>query len=261
MWKFDWLAAMAAFMLVAAPVAEAQSRLATNASLSVEAIKLQSASEKLLTLEQEQRAARDRERNFAMQGAALGVAGGAVAGAAIACVGAALQGRRCNEDTMIAGAVPGAVAGGVYGHQKGKQVARTQNVAAARENEIKRRLQIAAKQLDTARLARQQAERVAAQNVAKLKQMRAAVLAGKASKQQLQIARADANADAKQIRAAAAAMGGGANSLRSSSQATQAQSRSEAQSLQNAQGHMTNEQARTTTQYNTLVKAINASAL
>ena len=254
-------AAMAAVLIVAAPAAQAQSRLATNASLSVEAIRLQSASEKLLTLEQEQNAARKREADYAVQGAVLGGVAGAATGVALACGVAALQGRRCDENTMIAGGATGAVVGGTYGHQKGKQVARTQNDAAKRENEIKRRLQIAGKQLDTARAARAQAEKVAAMNIARLKQTRAAVAAGKASKKQLQVARADATANSQQIRTAAATMGSGAGSLASDRKASAAQSKSQSQSLQNARATMTNEQAKTTKSYNALVKAINKSAL
>ncbi|MBB5222827.1 hypothetical protein HNP73_002763 [Amaricoccus macauensis] len=237
------------------------SRLASNSSLSVEAIHLQSASEKLLTLEQQQVAARDRERSFAVQGTLVGGVLGAGLGAGLACGIEALRGRECSDGEMIAGGVGGAAVGGKIGYDKGTQVARDQNAAADRENEIRRRLQVAGEQLSTARTARISAEKVAAQNIARLRQMQAAVAAGTASKEQLMMARADASADAQQIHAAAAAMGSGAGSLASSSKATAAQSPSQAGSLQNAQHTMTAEQSKTAAQYNVLIEAINNSAL
>lgn len=256
------LTAVAVAFLAFAPAAEAQSKLATNASLSVEAIRLQSQSEKLLTLEQEQKAASKREADFAVQGAVIGAGVGAVGGAALACGLASLQGRKCDESVLIPGAVAGGVAGGVYGNQKGKDVAKRQNLAAKRENEMKRRLQIASKQLDTARTARKYAEAVAVQNQRKLARLKAEVKAGRAPKQALQIARADATADARQVKLAAAAIGGGANSLSNvNRQQGSAQSAAEAKNLANARASMTQEQAKTTAQYNALVKAINNSAL
>lgn len=264
--KFIRIAAVLAALSVALsglpPAAFAQSRLATNASLSVEAIRLQSQSEKLMTLEQEQRAARKRESDFAVQGTMIGAGVGAAGGAALACGIAALSGRKCDEQVLIGGAVAGGVAGGIYGNQKGKEVAQKQNLAAKRENEMKRRLQIASKQLDTARTARKYAEAVAVQNQRKLAKLKAEVKAGRASKQQLAIARADATADAQQIKLAAAAMGGSANSLTNASkQQTSSQSAAEAKNLSNAQKTLTVEQKKTMAQHNALVKAINQSAL
>lgn len=256
------LAAMLVSLPALPPAAFAQSRLATNASLSVEAIKLQSQSERLMSLAEEQRAARKREADFAVQGTVIGAGVGAAGGAALACGLAALSGRKCDDQVLIGGAVAGGVAGGVYGNRKGTETAQRQNNAAARENEMKRRLQIASKQLDTARTARQYAEAVAVQNQRKLAKLKAEVRAGRASRQQLAIARADATADAKQIKLAAAAMGGSAESLgNTNKQQTTAQSAAERKNLGNAQKTLTAEQKKTMAQHNALVKAINQSAL
>lgn len=229
------------------PATTAPSRLATNASLSAEAIQLQSASERLLTLEELQNAAGDRERSYAMQGAVLGGVGGAALGVGVACGMAALQGREYDENTMIVAGVGRAAAGGANGYRTGREVAQTQSHAAARETELKRRLQIAGQQLDTARQARRDAEAVVAENQRKLASPKAEVAAGRASKEQLDIARADARADADQIRAAVSSMGGSAASLSSDPSVAQTQSASQA-SLRNAQAALTREQQLTTNQ-------------
>ena len=235
--------------------------LATNGSMSVEAIRLQSSSEKLLSLEQEQEAARKRLADYGVQGAAIGAVAGAAAGAGLACLAQQLQNRDCEGAALAAGAAVGGVAGGVYGNTKGKDVARTQNTAASKENAIKRRLQVASQQLDTARLARRQAEAVAAQNQRNLAKLKADVAAGRATKAQLQMAREDARADANQVRKAAANMGSGAKSLDSGGKAGQVQSASQTKTLNNASAQMQQEQAKTTAQYNALVQAISNSAL
>lgn len=235
--------------------------MATNGSLSVEAIRLQASSEKLLTLEQEQEAARKRLANYGVQGAAIGAAVGAAAGAGLACLTQRMAGGDCDATTMAVGATAGGVAGGVYGNKKGKDVAQAQNEAAGKENAIKRRLQVASQQLDTARTARQQAEQVAALNQKKLARLKADVAAGKATRGQLEMARADAKADANQIRKASASMGSSAGSLGSNDGAAQAQGASRTKTLNNASATMQQEQARTNAQYNALVTAINESAL
>lgn len=235
--------------------------MATNGSLSVEAIRLQASSEKLLTLEQEQEAARKRLANYGVQGAAIGAAVGAAAGAGLACLTQRMAGGDCDATTMAVGATAGGVAGGVYGNKKGKDVAQAQNEAAGKENAIKRRLQVASQQLDTARTARQQAEQVAALNQKKLARLKADVAAGRASRSQLEMARADAKADANQIRKASASMGSSAGSLGSNDGAAQAQGASRTKTLNNASATMQQEQARTNAQYNALVTAINEFAL
>ena len=58
----------------------AVTKLATQGNLSPDAIRLQTMSVQLLTLEQEQQAAKDRSASFAAQGTGLGIAGGAIAG-------------------------------------------------------------------------------------------------------------------------------------------------------------------------------------
>lgn len=265
--KFNWVIALAAALSLSLPIAPAaapakpRNQLATNASLSVEAIKLQSQSEKLLTLEQEQRAARKRESDFAMQGRVIGAGLGAGLGAAAACGFKAAQGRKCDKGDMIAGGIGGGLIGQEIGGRKGEGVAKKQNLAAERENEMKRRLQIASKQLDTARTARKYAEAVAVKNQRKLAKLKAEVKAGRASKQQLAIARADAIADAQQVKAASTAMGSGAASLSNASK-QKAKSQSAAdKNLGNAQASMVAEAKKTDAQYNALVKAINQSAL
>jgi hypothetical protein len=165
--------------------------LATQANLSPDAIRLQSAEQRLLSLAEEQRAAADRVQSFAIQGGALGALGGAVTG----YLGCTLA--NCDSNQRNAAAVAGAVGGGVFGANAGANQARRQNTEAARENAIRRRIQVAGQQLDSAREARRLAQNVAAQNARTLNQIRAEVAAGRRDSGDLRLARADARADAK----------------------------------------------------------------
>ncbi|MCA8879443.1 MAG: hypothetical protein KDA73_05645 [Rhodobacteraceae bacterium] len=263
--KRIWMPAMLAVFVLANcttdPTSLVSSSLATNGNLSVEAIRLQSSSERLLTLEQEQDAATKRLADFGVQGAAIGAGVGAAAGAGLACLTAKIQGRNCDTGTMVVAGAAGATAGGVYGYQKGQQVAQTQNTAASKENAIRRRLQVASQQLTTARAARQQAEAVVAQNQRKLAKLKADVAAGRATKAQLDLARSDARADAQQVKLASASLGSGANSLQSKGNVASAQSASQTAKLNANSSAMAQEKARVDAQYAALQQAIKESAL
>ncbi|MEE2950484.1 MAG: hypothetical protein VYD57_04410 [Pseudomonadota bacterium] len=192
------------------------SSLATNGNLSVEAIRIQSASETLMSYQAEQKSFRERETSFAVQGGILGAGAGAALGVGARCLLAGIAGGRCSKEDMIVAGVAGAAAGGVYGANKGREVAQRQNAYAKRENVVKRRIALASRQLSTAETARRRAESVLASNRRKLARLRKDVAAGRATRDQLATARADAAADAEQIRLAAQAMDSSADSLSSS---------------------------------------------
>ena len=222
--------------------------LATKGNLSPEAIRLLSQSEKLISLEQEQRAAARRQANFALQGGLIGGGVGALGG----YFGCRLA--DCNDKQTAVATVGAGAAGAAYGAKKGKEQAKRQNAAAQAENALKRRIRISANQLTTARSARQKAQRVAQYHQRKLSSLKREVKAGRATKEQLQLARADARADAQQLRKASNAMKSSSASLsqKGSKQSTQLASR---------KNQITNEQNATTKSYNALVDSISRSAL
>lgn len=226
--------------------------LASNASLSVDAIRLQSQSEQLLSLAQEQKAATERYSTYAAQGAGIGAVLGGLGGALTGCL-ATYRNGRCDEGTTLAGAGVGAAGGAVIGYGQGQNIADEQSNAAAAENAMRRRLQVASQQLSTAQSARQRAEAIAYQTEGKLAALKREVLAGRATKAQLAAARTDAKADAEQVRYAAAA-------TKSSSGAIDA-SGSGAQQLGNAQNAMRNEATLIDQQYNDMMRAIGDSAI
>lgn len=217
--------------------------LATRGNLSPEAIRLQTMSMTLLSLEEEQQAARKRVTSFAVQGAALGAVAGGLAGA-LAC---SLQ--DCSDDQRNKAVAIGAVGGGALGANEGAKQAGRQNTAAARENALLRRLKVAGQQLTTARQARAQAQRVVVQNQRKLASVKAQVQAGQASKASLELARADAAADAKAVHAAVGAMDSSVDSVKD-------------ESLLNAQQNALRQEEKVTDQsYDALLASIKTSAL
>lgn len=221
----------------------AVTKLATQGNLSPDAIRLQTMSMQLLTLEQEQQAAKDRSASFAAQGTGLGIAGGAIAGL-LACQ---LAGCSTAQRNQIVAA--GAVGGGIAGHQMGKAQAERQNQAAEAENAILRRLQIAGQQLDKAREARVLAERVVASNQNKLSRMQADVATGRASKAQLDLARADAAADAVQVQKVAGVMDKSVSTMKGE------------QRLNDSRSALSKEETATQKSYEVLSKSIRSSAL
>lgn len=221
----------------------AVTKLATQGNLSPDAIRLQTMSMQLLTLEQEQQAAKDRSASFAAQGTGLGIAGGAIAGL-LAC-----QLAGCSTAQRNRIVVAGAVGGGIAGHQMGEVQAERQNQAAAAENAILRRLQIAGQQLDKAREARVLAERVVASNQSKLSKMQADVAAGRASKAQLDLARADAAADAVQVQKVAGVMDKSVSTMKGE------------QRLNDSRSALSKEETATQKSYEVLSKSIRSSAL
>lgn len=217
--------------------------LATRGNLSPDAIRLQTASQRLLSKTEEQQAAEKRMASFRAQATALGVAAGATTGY-VACEIGDCNSRQRNQTMILA-----AIAGGAIGNQMGGAQAQRQNDAAAVENELRRRLSLAGEQLDSARSARRLSEQVAASNQRKLASLRAEVAAGRASRSQLQMAQADARADARQIKAASSAMDKGATSMQGESQ------------LNARRTQMTAEERATEQSYDALMRSIQNSAL
>lgn len=217
--------------------------LATKGNLSPDAIRLQTMSMQLLSLEQEQQAAKNRSASFAAQGTGLGIAGGALAGL-VAC-----QLADCSTAQRNRIMAAGAVGGGIAGHQMGQAQAERQNQAAAAENAMLRRLQIASQQLDKAREARAQAQRVVANNQNKLARMQADVAAGRASKAQLDMVRADAAAEAVQVQKVAGVMDKSAATMKGE------------QRLSDNRAALSKEEAATQKSYDVLAQSIRNSAL
>lgn len=218
-------------------------RLAEQGNLSPDAIRLQTMSSQLLSLEQEQKAAKDRTSSFRTQGAGLGAGAGLLAGL-IACEIGGCSSAQRNQVMAI-----GAVGGGVAGYQMGDAQAERQNNAAQAENALQRQLQIAGQQLDKAREARALAQRVAVTNQNKLTQLQAEVTAGRATKAQLDLARADAAADAVQVQKAATTMENSTDTMKGQ------------QPLANSRTALTKEEAATQKSYDALSKSIKNSAL
>lgn len=219
------------------------STLATRGNLSPEAIRLQTMTMQLTTLEERQRAADARVASFSTQGAILGAGGGALAGM-LAC-----QLRECSDVERRNIMLGGAVAGGVVGHQAGGAQARRQNNAAEAEAALLDRIRVADDQLTTARQARAQAERVAAQNNRTLNDLKARVVSGQANRSALETARADAAADARAIEQAKTALGGGVDSVKSEPR------------LVSQHNSLRGEQRATDASYNALLSSIKSSAL
>lgn len=220
--------------------------LATRGNLSPEAIRLQSASQKLISLEQQQRNAAQRSRDFAVVGAVIG-----------GTIGAAFGGIACRIDNscnttaernrnIAAGAVVGATGGAVAG----KAQADRQNEAAAAENAIRRRLEIASSQLTEARNARRQAQAVLRVHQRKLASLTADVRAGRATQAELTTARADARADAAQTQRAVSALEGSSKSMTSKDA-----------SLNRRKSQLDQELVATSSAHNALLKSISDSAL
>lgn len=223
--------------------------LATKGNLSPEAIRLLSQSEKLISLEQEQKNARKRQTDFAVQ---AGIIGGVLGGLAgnVTCKAA-----NCSSNQRTAATIAGAGAGAAIGANQGKKQAQRQNAAAKAENALKRRIAISSQQLTTARAARQRAQRVAQFHQRKLSSLKREVKAGRASKESLRLAQADARADSRQIQKASRAMGSGASSL------DQRGGGKSSTTLTRRQAQMKAEQNATTKSYNALVKSMSNSAL
>lgn len=217
--------------------------LATRGNLSPDAIRLQTSTMQLVSLEEQQRAARQRVGNFQAQGAAIGAVGGALVGA----LGCALAG--CSDSQRNQAMLIGAGGGGALGYQQGGAQAQRQNTAAAAENAILERLKIAGQQLDTARTARGQAERVAVQHQRKLATLKTQVQSGQASKETLELARADAAADAAAIGQASGALDKSVVSVKDETR------------LANQQNGLTREEQATAKSYDALVSSIKSSAL
>ena len=131
----------------------------------------------------------------------------------------------------------------------GKAQAERQNQAAEAENAILRRLQIAGQQLDKAREARVLAERVVASNQSKLSRMQADVAAGRASKAQLDLVRADAAADAVQVQKVAGVMDKSVSTMKGE------------QRLNDSRSALSKEETATQKSYEVLSKSIRSSAL
>lgn len=222
--------------------------LATRGNLSAEAVRLQSNSERLLSLEQQQENAARRTSDFTAQAAVIGGLLGAVAGRVSCNMGNCSQAEQRNR--MLLGAGAGAVGGGVMGNNQ----AQRQNQAAARENALRQRIQISSAQLTTAREARQRAESIARSHQRNLAKLKADVAAGRATQAQLATARADAQADARQLQRASRAMKTGSDSLSQSGGATNS-------TLTRAKSRMTSEGNATTRAYNSLVNSISNAAL
>lgn len=222
--------------------------LATRGNLSPDAIRLLSHSEKLISLEEEQRAASRRQANFALQGGLIGGGIGA-AGGYFTCKLA-----NCDDKQTTAATVGGGVLGATVGAKKGKEQAQRQNAAAKAENELKRRIQISANQLTEAQNARRKAQLVAQYHQRKLSDLKRKVKAGQASKEQLQLARADARADAVQLKKAS-------NAMKKSSDSLSQKGSKPSRQLESRQRQLSSEQNATTKSYNALIDSISRSAL
>lgn len=235
----------------------AQSSLATRGSLSVEAIRIQSAAEKLQSLEDQQKQFTKRTSDYRKQGIAIGVGVGAAAGYG-ACMLA--KGRKCSAGEAAPYMIAGAAGGGTLGNKKGGEIAETQNVAQARENDLKKRIAIASQQLSTAQSARKRSEAVLAQHQRQLVKLKRDVAAGRASKASLQQARANAAADAQIVKVAMTEMRSSAVSLNTDKE-TQQGNPQYSRKLADSQQKLAREEAATRAQYNALVNEINNSAL
>jgi hypothetical protein len=220
--------------------------LATQGNLSADAIKLQTQTERLLTLEQEQSAARKRQSNFTMQGAVIGAGLGALLGN-FTC-------NNCSDAERKQRMIQGAVLGGGGGAIAGNAQANQQNDAASAENELRRRITLASDQLTAARTARSQAEQIAKTNKQRLAKVRSDVAAGRATQAQLDVARADAQADASQVLSASRAMNGSAKSMDQSGNGI-------SQDLKNIQISFKNEESKTNAAYNLLIESTANSPL
>lgn len=220
------------------------------ASLGGETTRLEMQSEKLMVLTAEQEAARDRTGKYASPGAVQEAQAAALLAAGIGCLVQQVGwDEGCSSTDVAIYAVPAVLA-----HTEIGDGTRTDAAEAAN---VSRRLEVARKQLSAAQQSRQQAEAVAAANIARLEQMKAGVAAGTVPPEDLKAARTEAGTDARRIRTAASVMGAGANSLTPGRFAPNA---TRMKGLQTIQSNLTDEQSKTTALHDALVAAINRSA-
>jgi hypothetical protein len=219
---------------------------ATKGNLSPEAIRLQSQSAKLVSLAEEQSAAKKRLSGYAGQGAVVGAGIGALAGALLCA--------QCSSADRNLMMVSLAAAGAGVGSAAGKQQADTQNTAAAAENTLRRRIQLSDAQLTETQSARARAEKIVRENQNRLAKLQKDVKAGRASQEELALARADARADAGQILAASKAMSRSASSMDQDGNKTSTQ-------IKQRQKAVEQEQNRTAQAHEALVDSLSKSAL
>lgn len=230
-----------------APVSTSVSALASKGSLSAEAIRMKGRADRLVSLEEEQKAATSRVSQFGTQGAVAGAIVGGLAGYLLCA--------NCSDSQRAAAVLAGAGGGGVVGNQAGKAQAQRQNTAAERENALKRRISVASTQLSTTSALRADAERVLARHQRALAKAKADVAAGRAKASVLETARANAAADAKEIHDAGSLITKASASVRAeASQDTTGKLKVSSQGLDA-------EKAKTDAAYAALVSSIQKSAL